>query len=263
LTGETDISEIISPFALIDSSARLGKNVSVGPYTIIEKNVIIGNGTWIDAHAHIKPFTKIGKDCKIFHGAVVGEIPQDIKFEGEKSELIVGDSTTIREFCTLNRGTKDKGRSEVGSNCLLMAYVHVAHDCVIRDHSILANGVQLGGHVEIGKHVTIGGMTPVHQFCKIGDYSFIGGGLRIVQDVPPYILAMGEPLQFSGLNSVGLRRKNFTPEACKQIKQAYQLIYQSNLNRSQAVSQIQKEFNDIPVIDGIIDFIENSDRGLI
>ena len=244
MTGETDITEKISPTALIDPSAKLGKDVSVGPYAIIEKNVTIDNGTWIDAHTHIKPFTTIGKDCKIFHGAVVGEIPQDLKFEGEKSELIIGESTTIREFCTLNRGTKDKGKSEVGSHCLLMAYVHVAHDCIIGNHSILANGVQLGGHVEIGKHVTIGGMTPVHQFCKIGNYSFIGGGLRIVQDVPPYILAMGEPLKFSGLNAVGLRRKNFSPEARKQIKQAYQFIYQSDLNRSQAVSQIQKEFNN-------------------
>ena len=242
---------------------RLGDDIYVGPYAIIEKDVIIGNRTWIDAHAHIKPFTTIGKNCKIFHGAVVGEIPQDLKFEGEKSELVIGESTTIREFCTLNRGTKDKGKSEVGSHCLLMAYVHVAHDCFIGDHSILANGVQLGGHVNIGKHVTIGGMTPVHQFCKIGDYSFIGGGFRIVQDVPPFILAMGEPLKFSGLNAVGLRRKNFSSEACKQIKQAYRFIYQSDLNRSQAVSQLQKEFNDVPEIDSIVDFIENSDRGLI
>ena len=263
MIGESDITEGISPTALIDPSARIGEGVYVGPYAIIEKNVLINNGTWIDAHAHIKPFTTIGKNCKIFHGAVLGEIPQDLKFEGEKSELIIGESTTIREFCTLNRGTKDTGKSEIGSHCLLMAYVHVAHDCVIGNYSILANGVQLGGHVEIGKHVTIGGVTPVHQFCKIGDYSFIGGGLRIVQDVPPYILAMGEPLKFSGLNAVGLQRKNFPPEVRKQIKQAYRYIYQSDLNRSQAVSQIKKTFNDVPEIDSIIDFIENSDRGLI
>jgi len=263
LIGENKIKTNISSVALIDPSAQLGKNVYVGPFAIIEKDVIIGDGTWIDAHAHIKPYTIVGKDCKIFHGAVVGEIPQDLKFEGEKSELIIGDSTTIREFCTLNRGTKDKGKSQIGYHCLLMAYVHIAHDCFIGDHCILANGVQLGGHVEIGKHVTIGGMTPVHQFCKIGDYSFIGGGLRIVQDVPPYILAMGEPLKFSGLNSVGLRRKRFSLETRKQIKQAYHHIYQSDLNRSQAISQIQKEFTNITEIDHIIDFIGNSDRGLI
>ena len=142
--GEAKIITCISPTALIDPSAQLGKDVCVGPFAIIERDVIIGDGTWIDAHTHIKPFTTVGKDCKIFHGAVVGEIPQDLKFEGEKSELIIGNSTTIREFCTLNRGTKDSGRSEVGSHCLLMAYVHIAHDCFIGDYSILANGVQLG-----------------------------------------------------------------------------------------------------------------------
>ena len=145
----------------------------------------------------------------------------------KNAEFIIGNSTIVREYCTLNRGTKDKGKSEVGNHCLLMAYVHVAHDCKIGDNSILANGVQLGGHVEIGEHVTIGGMTPVHQFCKIGDYAFIGGGLRIVQDVPPYILAMGEPLKFSGLNTVGLRRKNFPLAMRQKIKQAYKIIYQS------------------------------------
>ena len=175
MIGEVNINPNISPTALIDPSAKLGKDVHVGPFAIIEKDVTIGEGTWINAHAHIKSFTTIGNNCKIFNGTVLGEIPQDLKFEGEKSELIIGNSTTIREFCTLNRGTKDKGKTVIGNHCLLMAYVHIAHDCFIDDHSILANGVQLGGHVEIGKHVTIGGMTPVHQFCKIGDYSFIGG----------------------------------------------------------------------------------------
>ena len=263
MIGTAKINKNISPTALIDPSAQIGNNVSVGHYSIIEKNVIVGDGTWIDAHAHIKPYTTVGKDCKIFHGAVVGEIPQDIKYNGEKSKLIIGNSTTIREFCTLNRGTVDKGKSEIGSHCLLMAYVHIAHDCFVGDHSILANGVQLGGHVEIGKYVTIGGLTPVHQFCKIGDYSFIGGGLRIVQDIPPYILAMGEPLKFSGLNTVGLRRKNFSQETRKQIKEAYRYIYQSDLNRSQAISQIQKDLNNVDEIDCIVDFIGKSDRGLI
>ena len=241
----------------------MGKNVSVGPYAIIDHEVIIGNNTCIDAHAHIKPYTTIGKDCNIFHGAVVGEIPQDLKFDGEKSLLIIGDSTTVREFCTLNRGTKEKGGTTIGNHCLLMAYVHVAHDCSVGDYSILANAVQLGGHVEIGNHVTIGGMTPVHQFCKVGDYSFIGGGYRIVQDVPPYILAMHEPLQYSGLNVIGLRRQKFSAESRNNLKHAYQLIYHSTLNRSQAVKQIKSELNSTPEINNILDFIENSTRGLI
>ena len=253
----------ISPSAIIDPEAKLGDNITIGPFAIIEKDVSIGDNTTISAYAHIKSFSKIGKGCKIFNGAVIGEIPQDLKFSGEKSELLIGDFTTIREFCTLNRGTKELGRSEIGSHCLLMAYVHVAHDCIIGDHSILANGVQLGGHVEIGHHVTIGGMTPVHQFCKIGSHSFIGGGLRIVQDVPPFILAMGEPLKFSGLNSIGLRRNNFSQKKRTIIKEAYYLIYQSNLNRTQAVIEIQSKFEDFPEINQIISFIENSKRGLV
>ncbi len=267
LIGEYNILNLISPTAIIHPSAQLGKDVSVGSYSIIENDVKIGYNTCIDAHAHIKPYTTIGKDCNIFHGAVLGEIPQDLKYDGEKSQLIIGNATTIREFCTLNRGTKETGKTIIGNHCLLMAYVHVAHDCSIGDHNILANTVQLGGHVKIGNHVTIGGMTPVHQFCKVGDYSFIGGGYRIVQDVPPYILAMDEPLKFSGLNVIGLRRKNFSTDVRKNLKRAYQLIYQSNLNRRQAVKQIKAEFNSIPdstsEINNIIEFIENSDRGLI
>jgi len=263
LTGEVDISNIISTTAIVHPSAKLGENVSVGSYSIIEHDVHIGNNTYIDAHAHIKPFTTIGKDCKIFHGAVLGEIPQDLKFDGEKSQLIIGDGTTIREFCTLNRGTKKTGKTTVGNHCLLMAYVHVAHDCLIGNHSILANAVQLGGHVKIGNYVTIGGMTPVHQFCKVGDYSFTGGGYRIVQDVPPYILAMNEPLQYSGLNVIGLRRQKFSAESRKNLKQAYQLIYHSTLNRNQAIKQIKAELDLTPEINNILKFIAKSDRGLI
>ena len=263
MIGKINISNLISPTAIIHPSAQLGKNVSVGHYSIIENDVRIGNGSWIDTHAHIKPYSIIGKNCKIFHSSIVGEIPQDLKYSREKSELIIGDYTIIREFCTLNRGTKEKGETTIGSHCLLMAYVHVAHDCTIGDHSILANAVQLGGHVEIGDHVTIGGMTPVHQFCKVGDYSFIGGGYRIVQDVPPYILAMDEPLKYNGLNVIGLRRKKFSKESRNNLKRAYQLIFRSSLNRTQAIDQIKKEFNSLPEINNILKFVENSNRGLI
>ena len=237
--------------------------MSIGHFVIIEENVTIGDDTWIDANSHIKSYTAIGKRCKIFNGSVVGEIPQDLKFEGEKTKLIIGNDTTIREFCTLNRGTKDSGITKIGNNCLLMAYVHVAHDCIIGDNSILANGVQLGGHVEIGNNATIGGMTPVHQFCKIGDFAFIGGGLRIVQDVPAFILAMGEPLKFSGLNTVGLRRNNFSSEVRNNIKKAYSIIYKSEMNRTQALTAIKKMFKKVSEIDQIINFINNSSRGLI
>ena len=254
---------MISKHALVDPSAKLGKNVTVGPFAVIEENVVIGDNTEIHANAQVKKYSRIGKNNRIFSGSIIGEVPQDIKFSGEETELFVGDNTTIREFCTLNRGTTNSGKTIIGSHCLLMAYVHVAHDCIIGDHTILANGVQLGGHVGIGKHVTIGGMTPVHQFCKVGDYAFVGGGYRVVQDVPPYIMAMGEPLRFSGLNSVGLRRKNFSLDTRSALKRAYKLIYQSQLTRSQAIEKIENEFDSIPEMKTIMDFIHISDRGLI
>ncbi|MDP6570986.1 MAG: acyl-ACP--UDP-N-acetylglucosamine O-acyltransferase [Candidatus Marinimicrobia bacterium] len=263
LTGRIEISDLVSNYAVIDPGAKLGKEVSVGPFAIIEGDVVIGDGTHIHANAQIKQFSRIGKNSKIFAGSIIGEIPQDLKYSGEDTELIIGDNTTVREFCTLNRGTSDSGKTVIGSNCLLMAYVHIAHDCIVGNNTILANGVQLGGHVEIGNHVTIGGMTPVHQFCKVGDYAFVGGGYRIVQDVPPFIMAMGEPLRFSGLNSVGLRRKNFSAETRTALKRAYKLIYQSDLNRSQAVEKIESDLNSMPEMKTVLSFIELSSRGLI
>lgn len=258
-----NISNLISTTSIVHPTAQLGSNVSIGPFSIIEHDVIIGNDTCIDAQTHIKSYTTIGKNCKIFHGAVIGEIPQDKKFSNEKSQLIIGDSTTIREFCTLNRGTKATGKTTIGSHCLLMAYVHVAHDCNIGSHCILANSVQVGGHVDIGQHVTIGGMTPVHQFCHVGDYSFTGGGFRIVQDIPPFIMAMKEPLQYSGLNVLGLRREKISGEIRNNIKHAYQIIYHSSLNLTQAVKKIKTDFKLTSEIKNILEFIEKSDRGLI
>ena len=263
LIGGNEIINSIEPTAIIDQSAQLGNNISIGPNAIIEHDVSINDNTSIAANAHIKPYTTIGKNCKIFNGAILGEVPQDLKFEGEKSELIIVESTTIREYCTLNRGTNATGKTIIGNECLLMAYVHIAHDCIVGNNSILANSVQVGGHVEIGHHVTIGGMTPIHQFCKIGNYSFTGGGFRIVQDIPPYILAMHEPLKYSGLNVVGLRRNNFSSEVRKNLKAVYQLIFNSSLNLTQAINKIKKDFNITTEIQEILDFIENSDRGLI
>ena len=193
--------------SVISNNAKIGNNVSIGPYCIIEDDVVIGDNTRIDSHTIIKQHTEIGNDCNIFSHCVIGEIPQDKKYSGEKSKLIIGNNNTIREFCTLNRGTEESGLTKIGDNCLFMAYVHIAHDCVLQNDIILANGVQLGGHVTIDDYGIVGGMTPVHQFCKIGTHSFIGGGLRVVQDVPPYIIANGEPLKFSGINILGLRRR--------------------------------------------------------
>ncbi len=254
---------MIDNMSIISKKAKIGKNVSIGPYCIIEDNVIIGDNTKIDSHTIIKEYTKIGSNCNIFSHCVIGEIPQDKKYNGEKSSLIIGDNNTIREFCTLNRGTGESGITQIGDNCLLMAYVHVAHDCILQNDIILANGVQLGGHVTIDDYGIVGGMTPVHQFCKIGMHAFIGGGLRVVQDVPPYIIANGEPLKFSGINILGLRRRKFSSNERENIKKAYKLIYNSNFNISQAIEKIENSFNLDNNIKDIVNFIKSSTRGLI
>ena len=249
--------------SVISKKAKIGSNVSIGPYCIIEDNVVIGNNTQIDSHTIIKKYTEIGKNCNIFSHCVIGEIPQDKKYSGEKSKLIIGDNNTIREFCTLNRGTEESGSTKIGNNCLFMAYVHVAHDCILKNDIILANGVQLGGHVTIDNYGIVGGMTPVHQFCKIGMHSFVGGGLRVVQDIPPYIIANGEPLKFSGINILGLKRRKFSSDERDDIKKAYRLIYNSNYNISQAVKKIKNSFNMNDSIKDILEFINSSTRGLI
>ena len=249
--------------ALIDNNTQIGKNVTIGPYSIIDDNVIIGDNTVVYPYVHIKSDTIIGKNNKIFQGSVLGEDPQDLKYNGEKTFLEIGDNNTIRENCTLNKGTSHSNKTIIGSNCLLMAYVHVAHDCIIDDRVILANGVQLGGHVEIGYHVTVGGMTPVHQFCKIGEHAFIGGGRIALQDIPPYILATGEPLQYAGINSVGLRRRKFSIDVRNNIKKAYKFIYKSNLNVKQAIEAIKENLKLTDEINKILIFLKDSDRGLI
>ena len=253
----------IHPTAIIDKNALIGKNVDIGPFTIIEQNTKIGDNTKIGPNVLIREYSSIGSDCNIFNGAVIGEIPMDLKFNGEKSKLIIGDRTTIREFCTLHRGTKDKGLTKIGSDCLIMSYGHVAHDVSIGDNVIISISVNIAGHVEVDDFAIIGGCTPVHQFCKIGKHAFIGGGRLILQDVPPYILATGEPLQYSGVNSVGLRRRKFTSDSRKLIKNIYALIYQSDLNLSQAVNKIKKDFQSTDEVKTILDFINRSDRGLI
>ena len=254
---------MISKTAIISQKSSIGKNVTIGDYCIIEDDVIIGDNTIIGPYTIIKKFTEIGKSNTIFSHCVIGEVPQDKKFNNEKTQLIIGNNNTIREFCTLNRGTVDTSLTRIGNNCLFMAYVHVAHDCILENDIILANGVQLGGHVEIYNYAIIGGMTPVHQFCKIGKHAFVGGGLRVVQDVPPYIIANGEPLKFSGINILGLRRRKFTSEQRNNIKKIYKLIYSSDYNISQAIKYIKNNFQADEISVDIIKFIESSSRGLI
>ena len=257
------MSTVIHPTALISPTAQIDSDVKIGPFCVIEDNVIIRSGTFINSFVHISNNTHIGKECQIFQGSVIGEIPQDLKYDGEDTKLIIGDRVKIREFCTINKGTKANGETLIGNDVLLMAYVHIAHDCIIGDNVILANGVQVGGHVEIGNWVTVGGMTPIHQFTKIGHHCFIGGGYRVVQDIPPYILAMGEPLKYAGINSIGLRRRNFPPDVRNIIKNIYKIIFKSKTNLSDSMKLIKNEYGSYKEADVIIKFIESSNRGLI
>ena len=249
--------------AIVDVKAELGSGVSVGPYTVIQGDVTIGENTEIGSHVFIHSGTRMGKKCRVFNGAVLGTDPQDLKYAGEKTTLEIGDETTVREFCTLNRGSNHRFKTEIGSKCLLMAYVHVAHDCILGDNVILANAINMAGHVTIESFAAIGGMSPIHQFVRIGGYAFIGGGLRVNKDVPPYILAAGEPIQFAGINRVGLTRKGFSPEVLNEIRRAYKIVYRSGLNVTQALDKLRSEETLIPEVQRIVDFIESSERGII
>jgi len=255
--------ENIHPTAIVDSHAKIGKNVTIGAFAIVEGDVVVGDDTSIASHVLVADGARIGKNCKIHKGTVVATIPQDLKFEMEATTFEIGDNTTIREFCTLNRGTNELGKSTVGSNCLLMAYCHVAHDCLIGDNVILANAVQIAGHVEIEDHVIIGGLSGVHQFCKVGQHVMVGGLTKVVKDIPPYITISENPLRFGGINAVGLRRRGFPPEVRSALKQAYRLIYRSGLNHSQALAAIQEQIELVPEVQNILDFFARSNRGVL
>ena len=240
---------VIHPTALVDEAAQLGEGVSVGP------GVNIGDGTRIASNVLVERDTTVGADCRISHGAVLGTDPQDLKFEGERTHLEVGDRTVIREYATLNRGTSASGRTVVGSDCLLMAYIHVAHDCEVGNHVILSNAVNMAGHVIIEDWVIVGGLTPIHQFVRIGTHAFVGGGSRIAQDVPPYCRAAGNPPKLYGLNSVGLERR-------KALKQAYRMVFNSGLNVSRGLERARSEATVTPEVQRFLDFIAGTERGI-
>lgn len=252
----------VHPTAIVHGEAELGDGVQVGPYAIIGPNVRIGAGTTIGPHAYIEKDTRVGRECVIAKGAVLGTDPQDLKFEGEETLLIVGDKTTIREFATLNRGTRASGSTQVGSHCLLMAYSHVSHDTRIGDHVILANAVNMGGHVTMEDWAIVGGVTAVHQFVRIGTHAFVGGGSRVPKDVPPFVRAAGNPLKLYGLNAVGLERRGFSAEARAELKQAYRLLFASDLNISQAIESLRAEDLRSDEVKHLIAFIEASERGV-
>jgi len=247
----------------VHTDAKLGKNVVVEPFSTIYGDVQIGDNTWIGPHVTIMDGARIGDNCKIFPGAVISAIPQDVKFDGEESVTIIGNNTTIRECVTVNRGTVAAEKTVLGNNCLLMAYSHVAHDCIIGDYCILVNGVQLGGEVIIHDWAILGGGTLVHQFVHIGAHAFTGGGVMLRKNVPPYVKAARDPVSFAGVNSVGLKRRNFSAEKVNEIQEIYRMLYLSKLNNTQALEKIEKEFPQSEERDTIVSFIRNSERGII
>ncbi len=251
------------PLAYVHPEAKLAHNVVVEPFAMISKDVEIGEGSWIGPHVTIMEGARIGKNCKIFPGAVISAVPQDLKFKGEYTTTEIGDNTTIRECVTVNRGTVDKYKTAIGSNCLLMAYVHVAHDCIIGDNVILANGVQLAGHITIEDFVFIGGTSAVHQFVRLGRHSMVAGGSLVRKDVPPFVKAAREPISFAGVNSIGLRRRGFNNEKIAEIQDIYRYIYLKGLNNSDALNKIELEMEATAERDEVLNFVRNSERGII
>ncbi len=259
------MSTTIDPRAQVSPKASLGAGVSVGPFAIVEDGAVIGDGTSIGPMAFIGRGARLGKDIRVHHAATVGHAPQDLKYDNEPTTCEVGDRTVVREYATLHRGTGDGGRTVIGTDNFIMAYAHVAHDCEIGSKVILANSAMLAGHCVVEDFVTIGGITPIHQFVRIGCHSMIGGGLRVSKDVPPYTLAIHSPVVFGGLNSIGLRRRGFSPQTIQALDRAYFILYRSGLNTTQAVARIREDaaLMAIPEVAHVVEFSQGSKRGII
>lgn len=261
--NEATLYKMIHPHTYIHPNAKLATNVKVDPFSVIHPNVEIGEGTWIGSNVTIMEGARIGKNCRIFPGAVIAAIPQDLKYEGENTMVEIGDNCTIREFVTINRGSKDKWTTKVGNNCLIMAYSHIAHDCVVGNNCIMSNNTQMAGHVKMGDNAILAGMCAIHQFVQIGQHAFVSGGSLVSKDVPPYIKAGRTPLSYAGVNSVGLKRKGFSVTRINQILDIYRIIYNKNLNTSQALNFIEEELPATDERDEIVTFIQESGRGII
>lgn len=249
----------ISNLAVVNPEAQIVENVTISPFCYIDKNVVIDEGTWIGPNVTVFEGARIGKQCRIFPGAVISAIPQDLKFQGEETTVEIGDYTTIREYVTVNRGTNAANRTVVGSHCLLMAYVHVAHDCHLGNWVILANNVNLAGHVEIEDWAILEGLVAVQQFIKIGAHSFIAGGSLVRKNVPPFVKAAREPLSYAGINAIGLKRRNFSSEQINLIQDIYRIIFVKGYTMHTALEKIGNEIPDSPERDQILDFIRRSD----
>ena len=250
-------------FVCINPGAKIGANVEIGPFTTIDDNVEIGDGCRIGSNVTIFSGARIGKNVTIFPGAVISAIPQDLKFRGEDTQAFIGDNTVLRECVTVTRGTAAKGRTVVGSNCLIMAYSHVAHDCIVGNNVIISNATQLAGEVEVDDFAVIGGGSLVHQFCHIGAHVMLQGGALVNKDIPPYVKAAREPISYTGINTIGLHRRGFSSEAIARIQDIYRILYASGLNVTEAIARIEAEMEPTAERDFILSFIRNSQRGII
>ncbi len=252
-----------SPLNSIHPKAKIGSGVHIDPFTMIHENVEIGDGTWIGSNVTIMPGARIGRNCRIFPGSVISAIPQDLKFSGEETTAEIGDNTTIREFVTINRGTKALGKTVIGKNNLLMAYVHIAHDCVVGNHCILANAVTLAGHIEIEDFAILEGLVAVQQFVRVGAHSFVAGGSLVRKNVPPFVKAAHEPLSYVGINSVGLRRRGFNNATISEIQDIYRTIFVKGYNNTQALQIVESEMPSTTEREQILSFIRNSENGIM
>ena len=253
----------MSKFQDIHPKAKIGKNVKIASFVTIEEDVVIGDNCEIGANVSILNGTRMGEGSRVFPGAIISSIPQDLKFQGEKTLLNIGRNVTIREYCTINRGTMANYSTEIGDNCLIMAYCHVAHDCIIHENCILSNCVNLAGHIEVGPKTVLGGLTAVHQFVRIGDHVMVGGGSLVRKDVPPYVKAAREPLSYAGVNTIGLRRRGFSADQINNIRDIYRILYVKGYNTTQALEEIEGRISDTPEKSNIIKFIKKADRGII
>ncbi len=251
------------PLAYVHPGAKIAKNVVIEPFATIHNNVVIGEGTWIGSNVTIMEGARIGKNCNIYPGAVISAIPQDLKFQDEETTVEIGDNTTLREYVTVNRGTVDRGKTVIGKNCLIMAYCHIAHDCIVGDNCIFSNNSTLAGHVTVGDYAILAGMTAVHQFCTIGKHAFITGGSLVRKDVPPFVKGAREPMSYVGINSIGLRRRGFDPKKIREIQSIYRILYQKNYNNTQGARIIEAEMEATTERDEILQFIKNSKRGIM
>ena len=254
---------MIHPHTYIHQNTKLAENVKIDPFTVIHQNVEIGERTWVGSNVTIMEGVRIGKNCRVFPGAVLGAVPQDLKFKGEQTNVEIGDNTTIREFVTIHRGTRDRWKTSVGNNCLIMAYSHIAHDCSVGNNCIMSNNSQMAGHVVMADYAWVAGFTAIHQFVKIGQSAFIAGGSLVRKDVPPFIKAVRNPLSYGGVNSVGLKRRGFSLEKINQILDMYRIIYNKGLNTSKALEFIEEEMAASDEREDILGFIRDSERGII